>query len=138
ARVLLEVCEEVASGAQHSASLHEAASGGGSDGERGAPCLGAEDLLPITVYVVLRSRVAVLPSELELVAELLPSELAGGREGYALTTMQCACHVLLRTPFSQGLLEACGAEAEAGAGPAGAALGDGGRGDPALSYSVSL
>ena len=31
--------------------------------------LGAEDLLPIVVYVVLRSRVSVLPAELELLGE---------------------------------------------------------------------
>jgi hypothetical protein len=115
ASVLLHVCELVASAAQHSASMQLAREGGrGACGGR-PPALGAEDLLPIMVYVVLRSRAAVLPAELELISELMPAELAFGCEGYALTTMQCACHVLLRTRFCEGIgagWEAAEAQAE--------------------------
>lgn len=112
ASVLLHVCELVASAAQHSALMQLAREGGRGAYEDGSPALGAEDLLPIMVYVVLRSRAAVLPAELELVSELMPAELAFGREGYALTTMQCACHVLLRTRFCEGI--GIGADWEAG------------------------
>jgi hypothetical protein len=103
AAVLLHACELVASAAQHSASMQIAREGGLNARGVRPPVLGAEDLLPIMVYVVLRSRAAVLPAELELISELMPAELAFGREGYALTTMQCACHVLLRTSFCEGI-----------------------------------
>ena len=57
--------------------------------------LGAEDLVPLIVYVVIRSRMATLPAELCYVAEFLPPPLLHGKEGYALTTLQSATHVAI-------------------------------------------
>lgn len=102
ATILLDVCEQVAGGAQHSAQMFQVEEGS-AQVSGGQLALGAEDLLPIVAYVVLRSRVSVLPAEIDLIAELMPSELAFGGEGYALTTMQCACHVLLSTRFCEGM-----------------------------------
>ena len=84
-------CEEVVKSAQRALELHSASTGA----EPPTLMLGAEDLLPLMVYVVVRSRMSLLPAELAFIAEFLPPAMLYGQEGYALTTMQCACHVAL-------------------------------------------
>jgi len=94
--VLLQTCEEIVRGVHNAAELKAAstASGMGADGQRPA-ALGADDLLPLSVYVVIRSRMSALPGELLYIASFLPDGHQHGSLGYALTSLQCACRVAL-------------------------------------------
>ena len=80
ASALVRACESVADAAQQHLSKDRP--------------VGADDLVPLLIYVVVRSRVPRLAAELALVAELMPSELHLSKEGYALATVQSACHAL--------------------------------------------
>ena len=56
------------------------------------PTLGAEELLPLVAYVLVRSRTAILPAELAFVADFLPEGMANGQ---ASLTHQISPH----TPY---------------------------------------
>ena len=66
--------------------------------------LGADDLLPLVVYVLVRSGIYNLPAELQYVADFLQDALHYGKEGYALVSMQCACRVAADLAWGTGLL----------------------------------
>ena len=107
AQVLLEACEEIVKCATRARKLSQSSQIGGANGGGGggsSTALGADDLLPLVVYVVLRSKVASLPAELSFVAEFLGSGLQYGREGYALVSLQCANRVALEVSWGCGLL----------------------------------
>ena len=112
ARVLLEACEEVVKCASRARKLraaakHAGSGGGGGGGGGGGSSLGADDLLPLLVYMVIRARVASLPAELAFVADFLPEGLQHGKEGYALVSLQCACRAALdELAWGEGLLGA--------------------------------
>ena len=120
AKVLLDACEEVVKIATRALTLSAAAKaaataaaaavrsdGGARDGP--APsALGADDLLPLVVYVLVRSRVTALPAELAFVSDFLPGHVLHGKEGYALVSLQCACRVCQELTWEStgGLLKA--------------------------------
>ena len=111
ANVLLQACEEVVKCAARALSLASAASsdGGGGSGSHGPSspaALGADDLLPLMVYVIVRSRVSSLPAELALVSDFLPAGQLHGREGYALVSLQCATRVACELTWSASLVRA--------------------------------
>ena len=88
ASILREACEEVVKDASRSASLDAAAR------STTTSCgLGADDLLPLLVYVLVRSRCSSLPAELAFVCDFLPPAHLHGRDGYALVSLQCAVRV---------------------------------------------
>ena len=103
ARVLLQTLEVVVKCAQRALDL--ATSGTGAT-EWPSVLLGAEDLLPLVVYVLVRSGVERLPAELAFVADFLPQSMQFGKEGYALTTLQCANHVACELPYDRLGLDA--------------------------------
>ena len=91
AKVLLDACEEVIKCATLALRLH--AAGTAKAASAAAAALGADDLLPLLVYTVTRSRVTSLPAELAFVCDFLPPGQQHGKEGYALVSLQCACRV---------------------------------------------
>ena len=129
-QVLLETCEETVKCAQRELTLRaasaplcdeEGSSGGGRGGggaaaqgaSRPSP-LGADDLLPLLVFVVVRSRVASLPAELAYIADYLPLADQHGQLGYAVTSMQCACRVALELNWCNDSLIAAAARSRSG------------------------
>jgi hypothetical protein len=127
AKVLLEACEEVVKCATRAMQLHAAAAaaataaastgGGGGGGEAGnvgkppppsrgggASSLSADNLLPLFIYVVVRSGVYSLPAELAYVADFLGEGLVHGQVGYALVSLQCACTYAQELEWGVGLL----------------------------------
>ena len=74
-RVLVGACEAVVKSAQRALELHAATAA--SMGR--PPTLGAEELLPLVAYVLVRSRTAILPAELAFVADFLPEGMANGQ-----------------------------------------------------------
>ena len=53
----------------------------------------------------LRSGVYSLPAELAYVQDFLGEGLAYGQQGYALVSLQCACHYAQQLAWGQGLLQ---------------------------------
>ena len=102
ANVMLEACEEVVKCATRALSL---CSVGLAGHKGGPPKLGADDLLPLMVYVLLRSGIYSLPAELQYVSDFLHEGLHHGKEGYALVSMQCACRVAADLTWGVGLLK---------------------------------
>jgi len=90
AKTLLEACEEVIKCATRALSLRAA---GSLKASSSAAAMGADDLLPLLVYTVARSRVTSLPAELAFICDFLPPGQQHGKEGYALVSLQCACRV---------------------------------------------
>jgi hypothetical protein len=114
-QVLLEACEEVIKCATRALSLRAAGTGKASKGA----AMGADDLLPLLVYVVTRSRVTSLPAELAFICDFLPAGQQHGKEGYALVSLQCACRVAQDLNWTSDSLlrpEAMGEGAGAAAG----------------------
>lgn len=99
AKVLLEACEEVVKCATRALRLHASAASPGH-----ATALGADDLLPLVVYVLVRSGIYSLPAELAYVADFLGENRIHGKEGYALVSLQCACRVAGDLAWGRGLL----------------------------------
>ena len=117
-QVLLEACEEVIKCATRALSLRAVGTGKASKGA----AMGADDLLPLLVYVVTRSRVTSLPAELAFICDFLPAGQQHGKEGYALVSLQCACRVAQDLNWTSDSLlrsEAMGEGAGAAAGRAG-------------------
>ena len=91
---------------------HAAGSEGGA--------LGADDLLPLVVYVVIKAKAASLPAELAYVADFLAEGQVHGRQGYALVSLQCACRVASELEWGEELLRAAPPEGGAADEPPGA------------------
>ncbi|XP_023290235.1 protein sprint isoform X3 [Orussus abietinus] len=73
--------------------------------------LGADDLLPLLVWVLVRGRVVGAEVEAEYMWGLLHPSLLTGEGGYYLTTLSSAVHVLKTFKISQGTmstLNGCG------------------------------
>ena len=102
AKVMLEACEEVVKCATRALSLRSAGLGGHAHGRPSK--LGADDLLPLVVYVLVRSGIYNIPAELQYVSDFLHDALHYGKEGYALVSMQCACRVAADLAWGTGLL----------------------------------
>ncbi|KAJ8684442.1 hypothetical protein QAD02_020234, partial [Eretmocerus hayati] len=66
--------------------------------------LGADDLLPLLVWVLVRGRVVDAEIEAEYMWGLLHSSLLTGEGGYYLTTLSSAVHVLKTFKSSQGTM----------------------------------
>ncbi|ESO90860.1 hypothetical protein LOTGIDRAFT_233615 [Lottia gigantea] len=65
------------------------------DGEiSSTPCVGADDLLPILTYVVVKSGLPQLLSECQAMAEFIHEGYIMGEEGYCLTSVQTAISFL--------------------------------------------
>ncbi|GFR74392.1 VPS9 domain-containing 1 [Elysia marginata] len=59
-------------------------------GGKKAPSIGADDLVPILCYVVIRSEMPQLASECQAMAEFIQEGYLMGEEGYCLTTLRTA------------------------------------------------
>lgn len=66
--------------------------------------LGADDLLPLLVWVLVRGRVVGAEVEAEYMWGLLHPSLLTGEGGYYLTTLSSAVHVLKTFKSSQGTM----------------------------------
>lgn len=66
--------------------------------------LGADDLLPLLVWVLVRGRVVDAEVEAEYMWGLLHPSLLTGEGGYYLTTLSSAVHVLKTFKSSQGTM----------------------------------
>ena len=112
ARVLLQSCEEIVKCALQDARLRAVAHGAASEEAAVRPsALGADDLLPLTVYVLIRSRAATLPAELAFIVDYLPEGYQHGSLGYALASVQCACRVALDLSWEHSLIAPLGDDA---------------------------
>lgn len=60
---------------------------------------GSEDLLLLSAYVLVRSHVPDLSSQLMFISELVPEELVRGEAGYVLATMQTSLDYILGLTF---------------------------------------
>ena len=104
AKVLLEACEEVVKCATRALRLRASALAPAARSLAAPSSLGADDLLPLVVYVVVRSGIYSLPAELAYVCDFLRAGLIHGQEGYALVSLQCACRVAGDLAWGVGLL----------------------------------
>ncbi|KAL1525008.1 hypothetical protein AB1Y20_019884 [Prymnesium parvum] len=101
ARVLLEVCEEIVRSTLSDARLRAVADGVDTrEAETQQSALCADELLPLLVYVIIRSRMTTIPAELAYIRALLPEIYQHGSLGYALASFQCACRVALDLDWS--------------------------------------
>lgn len=66
--------------------------------------LGADDLLPLLVWVLVRGKVVDAEVEAEYMWGLLHPSLLTGEGGYYLTTLSSAVHVLKTFKSSQGTM----------------------------------
>lgn len=112
AKVLLEACEEVVKCATRAFDLAKASARARAADDLASPEAGgahsalcADNLLPLFIYVVVRSGVYSLPAELAYVQDFLGEGLAHGQLGYALVSLQCACHYAQELSWGQGLLQ---------------------------------
>lgn len=66
--------------------------------------LGADDLLPLVIWILVRGKVVDAEIEAEYMWGLLHASLLNGEGGYYLTTLSSAIHVLKTFMSSQGTM----------------------------------
>lgn len=66
--------------------------------------LGADDLLPLVIWVLVRGKVVDAEIEAEYMWGLLHASLLSGEGGYYLTTLSSAVHVLKTFKSSQSTI----------------------------------
>lgn len=66
--------------------------------------LGADDLLPLVIWVLVRGKVVDAEIEAEYMWGLLHASLLSGEGGYYLTTLSSAVHVLKTFKSSQSTM----------------------------------
>ena len=84
-------------------SLH-AAGAGAPPAPQGAALLGTDDLLPLVIYVLIRSRATSLPAEMAFLSDFLSAGRLHGKEGYALVSLQCACRIATELTWESGVV----------------------------------
>ncbi|XP_071092278.1 VPS9 domain-containing protein 1-like isoform X2 [Haliotis cracherodii] len=89
---VVRVCREVCTCVEQHYSSGEA-----DPGRKTPPSVGADDLLPILSYVVVRSKMPQLVSECQAMSEFIHEGYIMGEEGYCLTSLQTAVNYVTST-----------------------------------------
>ncbi len=63
-------------------------------------CWSMDDLFPVLLYVVVRSRILQLGAEIHIIEDLMDTHLCSGEYGFMFTTLQASYFQILRESVS--------------------------------------
>ena len=63
-------------------------------------CWSMDDLFPVLLFVVVRSRISQLGAEIHMIEDLMDNHLASGEYGFMFTTFQASYFQILRESIS--------------------------------------